>query len=80
MNGEVIAENVTTYSMIAVITPRLTIDKNNPQHVVDHEHTAKVLSKYIDMKESDILKILDQKLDQVEFGTAGKNISSSKKK
>ena len=79
VNGEVIAENVTTYSMIAVITPRLTIDKNNPQHVVDHEHTAKVLSKYIDMKESDILKILDQKLDQVEFGTAGKNISSSKK-
>lgn len=83
-NGEVIAENVVSYSMVAVVTPSVTIDKDNPQHVVDRVKTAKVLSKYIDMTEADILTTLNKiednpKLYQVEFGTAGKNISSATK-
>ena len=34
----------------------MTTDPNEPNHVVDIDKTASELSKYIDMKESDIQK------------------------
>ncbi|MBD4972878.1 penicillin-binding protein, partial [Xanthomonas citri pv. citri] len=52
----------------------------NPMRVVDEEKTARILAKYIPMDESDILDKLHEKGKyQVEFGAAGKNISTETK-
>lgn len=83
-NGEVIAEDRSSYSLIAILRESMTTDKKNPQHVVDPEKTASELAKYIDLEESVILNIIrdGQKKDrfQVEFGSAGRDITVETKK
>ncbi|WP_042349031.1 penicillin-binding protein [Bacillus massiliigorillae] len=79
-NGAVIAEDTSSYTLIAILSSKMTVDENNPKHVVDPEETAKKLAKYIDMDESKILKILSNKgAFQVEFGAAGRGLSYAKK-
>lgn len=79
-NGEVIAEDVTSYKLIAILDEKMTTDEKNPQHVVDKEKTAHALAKYIDLSESEIYKILSKEDKfQVEFGAAGRDISLQKK-
>ena len=76
-NGEVIAEDTASYSLIAIL------DKD-ASHVEDPEKTAAELSKYIDLTEAEIYKVLTKKTAsgtpyQVEFGTAGRDLSNSVK-
>ena len=74
--GDLLAQNVTSYKLIAYLDESRTTNKNNPQHVVDKEKTAKELSKIIDLDEKIILKYLNKKnVYQVEFGTKGKNLN-----
>ena len=73
-SGSPIAVDATNYSLFAVLTDQW--DKGKKDYVQDFSKTAKVLSKYIDMKAPEIEKILSQKnVSQVEFGNAGKNLS-----
>ncbi len=73
---EVVASDVKKYKLYAVLSEsRLTVDKK-PAYVVDKKKTAKELSKIIGMKEKDILKRLNNKGYQVEFGKYGNNLSS----
>ena len=73
-SGSPIAGDATNYSLFAVLTDQW--DKEKKDYVQDFSKTAQVLSKYIDMKASEIEKILSQKnVAQVEFGKAGKNLS-----
>ncbi|WP_421385334.1 penicillin-binding protein [Bacillus salacetis] len=75
-NGEILAEDSSTFKLIAVLSDTVTTDPDSPNHVVDKEKTASVLSQYIEMDESEILSRLNKKDQfQVEFGTAGRNIS-----
>lgn len=80
-NGNIIAEDTLSYRLIAVVNPKATTNPEDPKHVQDPDYTAKVLSKYIAMDESEIYKILTRKLSdgrqpyQVEFGVAGRSIS-----
>ena len=78
-NGEVIAEDRSSYSLIAILDKKMTLDPNEPNHVVDIDKTASELSKHIDIKESDIRKILKngkkEEKFQVEFGAAGRDIT-----
>lgn len=78
-NGEVIAEDRSSFSLVAILEEDMTTDPKNPNHVVDLKKTAKELSKYINLKESKIYDILEEgkKKDrfQVEFGSAGRDIS-----
>ena len=78
-NGEVIAEDRSSYSLIAILDKKVTLDPNEPNHVVDIDKTASELSKHIDIKESDIRKILKngkkEEKFQVEFGAAGRDIT-----
>ena len=60
-NGEVIAEDTSSYTMRAVLSSSVTSNKKKPEHVVDPAETAKQLAKYIDMKESDIYETFDKK-------------------
>src|SRR5690625_3147317 len=76
VNGNPIAMDATSYKLVAVLTDRWSNDQDNPQHVVDKEKTAEVLSKYIPMDKADILSRLSQEgLAQVEFGSAGNNLT-----
>ncbi|MHA5110985.1 penicillin-binding protein [Oenococcus oeni] len=76
--GQVLAENTTTYNLYAIVDKSY---KSNGEalYVVNKKKTAKFLAKVIDMKESDILKRLNAKKGtfQVEFGSAGQNLSIS---
>lgn len=78
--GEVLAEDTASYTIAAVVSDKLPKTTKNPMRVVDEEKTAQVLAKYIPMDESDILDKLNEKGKyQVEFGAAGKNISTETK-
>ncbi|WP_066368328.1 penicillin-binding protein [Neobacillus fumarioli] len=75
-NGEVIAEDTASYTLIAILSKKMTIDPKHPQHVVDPSKTAQELAKYIKMDESEIYRRLTEKGKfQVEFGKAGRNLS-----
>ncbi|WP_035445086.1 penicillin-binding protein [Atopococcus tabaci] len=74
--GAPIAMDASSYKLIAVLTDAWSENAKEPQHVVDKEKTAHVLSQYIAMSEEDILQRLSRDgLAQVEFGTAGNNLS-----
>ncbi|WP_409305327.1 penicillin-binding protein [Peribacillus sp. SCS-155] len=74
--GEVIAEDTSSYSLVAILSKTVTTNPKKPNHVVDPEKTAEKLAKYLDMDEEDIYKRLTKKgAFQVEFGTAGRDLS-----
>ncbi|WP_018664083.1 penicillin-binding protein [Heyndrickxia acidiproducens] len=74
--GEVIAENVVSYKLVAILSPKATIDPSHPKHVTHPRKAAEELAKYIDMPESQIYDLLTRKGKyQVEFGKAGQDIS-----
>lgn len=75
VGGNPVAMDATSYSLYAVLTDEWSNNKKNPQHVVDKEKTAEVLSQYISMSKEEILQKLQQDLSQVEFGLPGKNLS-----
>jgi penicillin-binding protein 2B len=80
-NGEIIAEDTASYSLVAILDKKMTTNSKKPQHVADPDRTARELAKYIKMSESRIHKILTKKGQfQVEFGKSGRDISFSTKK
>ena len=78
-NGETLAKNVNSYIVIAYISPARTTNPKYPHHVVDKEHTAEVLSKYLNMSSEYILNLLNYKGYQVELRPGGLNISEKLK-
>ena len=79
-NGDVLAQNVSSYKLIAYLDPKRTTNKNNPQHVVNKEETAEKLAPILGMEKDDILKYLNkEKVYQTEFGTKGKGLSELEK-
>ena len=82
-DGEILAQNVSSYKLLAYLDPSRTTNENKPQHVVDKEDTAMKLATVLDMSYEDILYRLnkDQEgLKQTYFGTAGKNLNQITKK
>ncbi len=79
-NGEVLAKNVNSYTLVAYLSESRTTDPDNPKHVVDKESTAKALSEVLDMDYDYALSRLNvEGAYQVEFGTAGRDLSENKK-
>lgn len=79
-SGEVLAQNVNSYTVIAYLSASRTTDEKNPEHVVDKERTANELAPLINMTEEQILKLLNQDLYQVELGPGGRGITELTKK
>lgn len=77
--GNTLALNTTSYTMIAYLDSNRTKDKLNPKHVVDKEYTATKLSQVLDADYDYILRRLNADSKQVEFGTIGRNITELKK-
>ena len=87
-NGEVIAEDATSYSIYAILSESY-VNGNEKLYAQDKnfDDLASILNKYLGIKEKSALKTLKSGLNsdgtskyyQVEFGNKGKNISEETK-
>lgn len=75
-DGDILAENVSSYKLIAYLDSKRTTKENDPQHVVDKEATAKALAPILGIEEATILKYLSKEnVYQTEFGSKGKGLT-----
>ncbi len=75
VTGEILAQNVNSYTVIAYLSSSRTTDDKNPQHVVDKQATAQALAPLINMSEEQILNLLNKDAYQVELGPGGRGIT-----
>lgn len=83
-SGEVLAQNVNSYTVIAFLDSSRTTNEKFPKHVVDLDRTATELASVLEplnerMTKEYIYKLLDQKLYQVELGPGGRGITENTK-
>ena len=78
-NGNPIAEDTSSYTVVAILDEDLTVNEDDPQHVVDPEETARKLSPFLKMDENEMYEVLTRDKKQVEFGTYGRDISTTLK-
>ena len=74
-NGTVLAQDVSSYTLIAYLNQNRGEVDGVPRYVKDKEKTAKALSEKIDTSYERILEILKKDAYQVEFGNGEKNLS-----
>ncbi len=75
-NGDALAENVSSYTLIAYLDESRTTDITRPHHVVDKEYTAKMLATVLDISEEQLLKYLSKEnVYQTEFGSKGRGLT-----
>lgn len=80
VNGNVLAQTVSSYTLIAYLEESRTTDITKPQHVIDIEYTATELAKVINLDYETIYKYLSkQNVYQTEFGPAGKGLTELQK-
>lgn len=80
IKGNLLAQQVNSYTLIAYLEESRTTDENNPEHVVDKRMTAEKLSPLINMEVNAILERLNKDAYQVEFGKNTKNLTEIQKK
>ena len=80
VKGNLLAQQVNSYTLIAYLEESRTTNENEPQHVVDKQMTAEKLSPLINTSVEDILKRLNKDAYQVEFGKNAKNLTEIQKK
>ncbi len=78
-NGDVLAKNVNSYTVIAYLSDSRTTNSNHPQHVIDKDMTAKALEPVLNMSYDLLMKLLSSDLYQVELGPNGRGITELKK-
>ena len=75
-DGDVLAQNVASYKLIAYLDESRTTNEKKPQHVIDKEATAKALAPILEIEEETVLKYLSKEnVYQTEFGSKGKGLS-----
>ncbi len=77
--GEVLAQNVSSYTVIAYLDESRSSNSSKPLHVVDPDDAAKKLSPILNMSEEDLLRLLTKDAYQVELGPGGRGITEVKK-
>ena len=80
VNGDTLALNVTSYTLIAYLDENRLDSNKNPMYVKDKEDTARKLSEVIGADYEYVLDRLNKKQYQVQFGNYGRNITELKKK
>lgn len=81
MNGRPLALDATSYSLYAVLTSKWGNGKKDYVNEENREKIAKVLAEHINLSEEKILSILEtKKVNQVEFGNAGANLTYAQMK
>lgn len=80
-NGDVLAQNVSSYKLIAYLDPKRTTNEKKPQHVVNKEETAEKLGPILNMEKDEVLSYLNKEgIYQTEFGIKGKSLNELVKK
>lgn len=74
-----IAINVTSYTVIAYLSPSRTGSSTEIKHVQDPEYTAYKLSPILNMSVEKLTQLMSQDLYQVELGPGGRGITELKK-
>lgn len=75
-NGDVLAQNVASYKLIAYLDSKRTTNEKKPQHVVDKEDTAIKLAPILNMEKDEVLYYLNKEgVYQTEFGAKGKGLN-----
>lgn len=77
-SGNVLAEDVASYTIIAYLSKTRSENSSVPLHVVDVEATAKALAPLIDTDEMVLITLLSKDAYQVELGPGGRNLSQIK--
>ena len=77
--GNILASNVSSYTVYAYLDEARTGRSNVLAHVADKEMTARALAPLLNMEEEAILKLLNRDLYQVELGPGGRNIGETLK-
>ena len=73
--GNILALNVSSYTVIAYLSESRTGSNSTPLHVVDIENTAKQLAPILNMTEEYLIKLLSKEAYQVELGPGGRGIT-----
>lgn len=79
VNGDVLAQTINSYTIIAYLDESRSKDSKVPLHVVNKEETAEKLATVLDMSKEQILERLNKKAYQVEFGSKGKGLTELQK-
>ena len=75
VNGNVLAEDVASYTVIAYLDASRSEGSEKPLHVVDVDKTAMTLAPYINMDVEVVRNLLKKDAYQVELGPGGRNLS-----
>jgi len=75
VNGNVLAQEVASYAVIAYLDESRSENSKTINHVKDVENTAKILAPYISMDEETLKGLLSKDAYQVELGTGARNLS-----
>ncbi len=79
-SSNILAQDVSSYTLIAYLDPKRTEDIKEPKHVVDKENTALVLAKILDMDYDTVLNYLNKEgVYQTEFGVKGRGLTELEK-
>lgn len=79
VNGDVLAQTINSYTIIAYLDESRSKDSKVPLHVVNKEDTAEKLATVLDMSKEQILERLNKKAYQVEFGSKGRGLTELQK-
>lgn len=73
--GNILAEDVASYTVIAYLSASRSEGSKVPLHVLDVNATASKLAPYLNMKVSVLKTLLSKDAYQVELGPGGRNLS-----
>lgn len=75
-NGNILAQNILSYTVIAYLDPKRSENFSKPMHVVDKKYTAEKLAPILNMEASYIEGLLNkERITQVELGPGGRGIT-----
>ena len=77
--GDILAENVSSYTLTATLTNKWTKDESKPQYVVDKEKTAEELSVVLGEDKEKLLSYLNKDADVVYLGPKSRDLTELKK-
>ena len=74
-NGNALAEDVSSYTVIAYLDEKRSEGSDTLRHVKNIEETATVLEPYLNTSKEKLIELLSKDAYQVELGSGGRNLS-----
>ena len=74
-NGNALAEDVSSYTIIAYLDEKRSEVSDTLRHVKNIEETASVLEPYLNTSKEKLIELLSKDAYQVELGSGGRNLS-----